>query len=256
MQVRVEVGSMTSDHLASFRQAVTASMGISDDRGYSRWAGIHGLPLPISCKHHNPLFLPWHRAYLYLFEKSLQDQVAGVTLPWWDWTSATSHTQGVPDSYTDTSTDNPLQSATVAISASDIEQLRTEQPGAVSDGDNPVTVRDPDVPDALPQAATIDSILEAPTFEDFTGRLENVHDAVHVWVGGSMSIIDIAGFDPVFWAHHAMIDRLWYLWQMRQPNASVPAALLNSALDPFPLTVSQILDISQLGYQYAVAAIS
>jgi tyrosinase len=71
-----------------------------------------------------------------------------------------------------------------------------------------------------------------------------------------MSLIDIAAFDPVFWAHHAMIDRLWYLWQMRQPNASVPAALLNSALDPFPLTVSQILDISQLGYEYAVAATS
>ena len=143
MQVRVEVRSMTSDQLASFRRAVTASMGISDDRGYSRWAGIHGLPLPISCQHHNLLFLPWHRAYLYLFEKSLQDQVAGVTLPWWDWTSAASHTQGIPDSYTDTSADNPLQSATVAISASDIEQLRTDQPAAVSDSDNPVTVRDP-----------------------------------------------------------------------------------------------------------------
>jgi len=39
-------------------------------------------------------------------------------------------------------------------------------------------------------------------------------------------------------------------------NVSVPAALLNSALDPFPLTVSQILDTSQLGYEYAVAAIS
>ena len=58
MQVRVEVRSMTSDQLASFRQAVTASMGVSDDRGYSAWAGIHGLPLPISCQHDNSLFLP------------------------------------------------------------------------------------------------------------------------------------------------------------------------------------------------------
>ena len=59
MQVRVEVRAMTSDQLASFRQAVTASMGVSDDRGYSAWAGIHGLPLPISCQHGNSLFLPW-----------------------------------------------------------------------------------------------------------------------------------------------------------------------------------------------------
>ena len=50
MQVRVEVRAMTSDQLASFRQAVTASMGVSDDRGYSAWAGIHGLPLPMWCQ--------------------------------------------------------------------------------------------------------------------------------------------------------------------------------------------------------------
>jgi tyrosinase len=256
MQVRVEVRAMTSGQLASFRQAVTASMGISDDRGYSAQAGIHGLPGPMWCQHGTPLFLPWHRAYLYLFEKSLQDQVAGVTLPWWDWTSAASHSQGIPDSYTDTSANNPLQSATVAISASDIEQLRTSSPGVMSDGDNPVTVRDPDVPDALPRAATIDSILDASTFEDFYTRLENVHNDVHGWVGGSMSIIPIAAYDPVFWAHHAMIDRLWYVWQMRQPNVSVPAPLLNSALAPFPLTVSQVLDIGQLGYEYSVAAIT
>ena len=181
MQVRVEVRSMTSDQLASFRQAVTASKGISDDRGYSAWSGIHGLPLPMWCQHGTPLFLPWHRAYLYLFEKSLQDQVAGVTLPWWDWTSDASHTQGIPDSYTDTSADNPLQSGTVAISASDIQQLSTSFPGVMSDGDNPVTVRDPDVPGALPQAATIDSILAAPTFEDFSNRLENVHNDLHGW---------------------------------------------------------------------------
>jgi tyrosinase len=256
MQVRTEVRAMTSDQLTSFRQAVTASMGISDDRGYSAWAGIHGLPLPISCQHGNFLFLPWHRAYLYLLEKSLQDQVPGVALPWWDWTSDASHTEGLPGAYTEPTPGNPLQSATVAISASDIEQLREEQQGLMSDGDSPVTVRDPDVPDALPQAATVDSILNASTFEDFSNRLENVHNDVHSWMGGSMSLIPIAAFDPVFWAHHAMIDRLWYLWQMRQPNVSVPASMLNTALNPFPLTVSQVLDISQLGYAYAVAAIN
>ena len=32
------------------------------------------------------LFLPWHRAYLWHLEQALQDLVAGVALPWWDWT--------------------------------------------------------------------------------------------------------------------------------------------------------------------------
>ncbi len=56
---------MSAAQLTSFRQAVTASMGVSDNRGYSAWAGIHGLPGQF-CQHGTPLFLPWHRAYLYL----------------------------------------------------------------------------------------------------------------------------------------------------------------------------------------------
>ncbi|MBV9870351.1 MAG: tyrosinase family protein, partial [Frankiaceae bacterium] len=46
---------------------------INDERGYQYWAGIHGLPLPNSCQHGTILFLPWHRAYLYLFEQYLLD---------------------------------------------------------------------------------------------------------------------------------------------------------------------------------------
>ncbi len=254
MHTRVEVRSMTTDALASFREAIKASMEISDDRGFSAWAGIHGLPVPTSCKHWDPLFLPWHRAYLYLFEKSLQDRVAGVTLPWWDWTSLESRAQGIPASDTDRSNTNPLRRGRVVIDRADIAKLRTT-PGLLSAGSNPTTVRDPDVPANLPRDATIASILNAPTFSDFSSRMENVHGDVHGWVGGSMSQVPIAAFDPIFWAHHAMIDRLWYVWQLRHPNAGPPAAMLNRALDPFPLNVAQVLDIRQMGYDYAIAAV-
>ena len=94
---RRNVRQLTAGQLADFRRAITAAHEISDDRGYQRWAGIHGLPLPISCTHHNHLFLPWHRAYLYFFEKALQDRVPGVTLPWWDWTHH--HDEGIPPAY-------------------------------------------------------------------------------------------------------------------------------------------------------------
>jgi hypothetical protein len=79
---------LTAQQLQDVRSAIAASQQISDDRGYQYWAGIHGLPLPISCTHHTHLFLPWHRAYLYFFEKNLQDRVPGVTLPWWNWIGA------------------------------------------------------------------------------------------------------------------------------------------------------------------------
>jgi len=254
VHIRVEARAITPAALASFRQAVTASMSIADDRGYSAWAGIHGLPLPTSCKHHDPLFLPWHRAYLYLFEKSLQDLVPDVTLPWWDWTSALSHIEGIPAAYTDTTPDNPLLRGRVAIERNFITQLR-QTPGLLSGGANPTTVRDPGEPDDLPRARSVDSVLDAPTFLDFSIRLENIHDDVHGWVGGSMSRVPIAAFDPVFWAHHAMIDRLWYLWETQHQNAKPSASLMNRALDPFPMTVAQTIEISQLGYDYAVAAI-
>ena len=48
-----------------------------------------------------------------------------------------------------------------------------------------------------------------------------------------------------------MIDRLWYLWRLAHPG-STPAQTLDMALAPFPMTVRQTLDISLLGYEYAV----
>jgi tyrosinase len=66
-----------------------------------------------------------------------------------------------------------------------------------------------------------------------------------------MSIVPIAAFDPIFFAHHAMIDRLWYLWQLRNPNAGVGTLSLGQALPGTSLTVGQVLDISKLGYDYA-----
>ena len=49
-----------------------------------------------------------------------------------------------------------------------------------------------------------------------------------------------------------MIDRLRYLWQLTHPGSLPPAQTLDLALAPFPMTVRQTLDISLLGYEYAV----
>lgn len=258
MGVRKNAGLLTAAEASTLRQAFGHVLALNDERGYQYQAGIHGLPLPTSCQHHHPLFLPWHRAYVYLFERALQDQVASVALPWWDWTSAAAHREGMPVPYTVRTADgapNPLLDAPITtLTAAQRRQLAAN--GLITSGTRPRTFRDPEVPDELPRAATINSILQAPTFDDFTTRLENVHDAVHVWVGGSMSAVPVAAYDPVFWAHHCMIDRLWYLWQLRHPGAGPPAALLRQALAPFPMTVADTLDIGRLGYSYAVQVVS
>lgn len=64
------------------------------------------------------------------------------------------------------------------------------------------------------------------------------HDLVHVLVGGSdpdnpqlpglMSDPDTAGLDPIFWLHHANIDRLWASWN----SGPVPAPPHDDPTDP------------------------
>jgi tyrosinase len=74
---------------------------------------------------------------------------------------------------------------------------------------------------------------------------------VHGWVGGQMGVIATAAFDPVFWAHHVMIDRLWYQWQLLHGVNNIPPNYAEKVLAPFGLTVEQVLDVRSLGYDYA-----
>ena len=54
-------------------------------------------------------------------------------------------------------------------------------------------------------------------FGNAIGRVEREpHGTVHVAVGGDsgfMSAFETAGWDPIFWLHHANIDRLWEVWR-------------------------------------------
>jgi tyrosinase len=236
---RRDVRRLTDGQLGDFRQAIAAAQAIGDDRGYQYWAGIHGLPLPISCQHHTDLFLPWHRAYLYFFEKTLQDRVAGVTLPWWDW----AHQQHMPSAY---------DARRVAGRANALYDSSIQQAGRRSSRESR-TSRAPGQDGLLPSAQEVEAVLTNRDFFTFQAQLESIHDGVHMWVGGTMGDISVAAYDPIFWAHHAMIDRSWYLWQLRHPGAGPPGTILDRALSPFPITVRQTLDVSQLGYDYAAS---
>ena len=285
MAVRLSVHGAEEDPetIDLIRRAIARMQGLHDDRGYDFFASLHGFSLPAWCQHGTSLFLPWHRAFLYYFELALQTRLgprftimepqepdlADVGLPWWDWTSEESHETGLPDSYGDPRDDNPLYHARIAT-FSTLEEVATgvwsrflietvrASPifiGTIASEDPPTTLRDPDPPHELPSANDLmTNVMEENTYDGFWNKLENVHDAVHVWVGGAMSAVPTAAYDPVFWSHHAMIDRLWYIWQISQKGAQPPADLLSVVLSPFPMTVAQTLDIANLRYEYAVQA--
>jgi tyrosinase len=166
--------------------------------------------------------------------------VPGVTLPWWDWTN---HAQGVPGPYAKRKANgrkNPLFDSPI-------------QPSGRTAPSQARTRRAPGDPDELPSATQVDAVLGNRDFFTFQTQLESIHDGIHVWVGGTMGEIATSAYDPLFWAHHCMIDRLWYLWQLRHPGAGVPASLHGRALAPFPMTVRDTLNVTQLGYDYAAS---
>jgi tyrosinase len=67
-----------------------------------------------------------------------------------------------------------------------------------------------------------------------------------------MGVIGSAAFDPIFWSHHTMIDRLWWLWQ-QNGNSTISPDLMDAVLQPFTFRVRDVLNINDLGYEYAAA---
>ncbi len=96
----------------------------------------------------------------------------------------------------------------------------------------------------LPDASTIRMALATDEADEFRKRLEgfvdlcgknyaqctleeygvhnNLHNAVHIFIGGHMQVVASASNDPVFFLHHANIDRIFETWLQRF-NGSPPS---------------------------------
>lgn len=248
MVYRTRIQDLDTSHTVKLKAAFSKIQGIQDNRGYNHISGFHGIPGQY-CWHNRRsrrtlglearLFLPWHRAYLWWLEQAMQDQEKGASLPWWDWTK----TRKIPDIYeaaNDGGVPNPLKGFTPNVPmAPDYDGITTSRtPGA-----------DPRF--RLATTREIDNLITIRDWATFSDRLQNYHNHVHMWVGGSMTDPNVAAFDPIFFAHHSMIDRIWYLWQLKNGVATISPGLLNLPLEPFGKTVKNVLEIQELGYEYA-----
>ncbi|KAG8922347.1 hypothetical protein FRC00_007549, partial [Tulasnella sp. 408] len=107
-----------------------------------------------------------------------------------------------------------------------------------------------------------------------TNSLESIHDSFHVGLGGPSGHMNqpaYAAFDPIFWLHHANVDRVLAMWQVIHYNSWIlPAADgdetwttrqgemvdENTQLSPFWLTPescwssAQVRDIAAFRYTY------
>ena len=208
--VRREINSLPPDHpvIASYASAIEAMQELpeSDLRNWNRQAQIHDA----SCRHHNWLFLPWHRAYLFHFEQICRELSGddGFALPYWNWTA----NRQIPAVFWDTS--SPLYHANrVADQDSEAAEAAVDQ-NVVNNALAPTNF--------ILFAGQAVGLNHPPNFGPGMGPLESgPHNYIHNFVGGTMASFVSPG-DPVFWLHHARIDELWVRWNLldEKPNTN------------------------------------
>jgi tyrosinase len=164
-----------------------------------------------TCPHGRIQFLPWHRIYVYFFERVLRAACGdpGFVLPYWDYTRGGEHAQ-IPPALIEAVDGSPLNNA-----------LFNSARDARINGLFGTAARLPDSDISL-DALRQPGFERTETAEGLSLALEQVpHGVVHTDVGGSddigfpvgdMSSVTTAGRDPVFWLHHSNIDRLWESW--------------------------------------------
>jgi tyrosinase len=226
------------------------------------------------CQHGTWFFLPWHRMYLWNFEQIVAATIATLggpedwALPYWNYSDAANpNAAKLPPAFREKKT---LSGAANA--------LRIEQRAAACNSGN--LVGDADETDLEPALAetvfTTSATGGSPGFGGpktgfqhsggQAGTLERVpHGSMHVAVGGTgwMSAFNTAPLDPIFWLHHANLDRLWEVWLLRTPPArtnpienawlkNVSFAFHDKSAQPVTMTTQQVLVTSAdpLRYKY------
>jgi tyrosinase len=178
-------------------------------------------------QHTNARLLPWHRVYLHLFEEALHNYHPDVCVPYWDWTRA--EEQHFPDWLVGVL-------PTVHTPTRTINVIRA--PGS----DGGLAAITSGVPSAMAKTS----------YTTFTAPINGIHGSVHIWVGGTMSDASVSPADPVFWLHHANLDRLWWDWynSPQGNHEDPPLSGSDAVMDPWSYTEANVRNIATLGYEY------
>jgi tyrosinase len=205
------------------------------------------------CTHQSTLFPTWHRAYLALFEQALVDNAIIVAkqytgddydryleaaqnlrIPFWDWAAIPADGENpFPQMFTDelvfvNSPNGPMNIANPLTGY----QFKNNEEHRFIGGDQ--TERKPtftqsnrlqlrsDLWTALSSDQTYNAFSTEALDEDGgnfnPSSLESLHDNIHVLTGGHMGIVPQAAYDPVFWLHHANVDRIFAIYQAAYPQ--------------------------------------
>jgi len=170
----------------------------------------------IQCVHGSWFFLPWHRAYLKAFEDVVAEAVVregGPTdwaLSYWDY-GGNAATRAIPAPFNQNG--HPLW-----VSG------RNPNPPAAAQADSKTCLDETEYSSNTGVYGFGGRPLGMTHTGQSPGACERLpHNAVHGAVGGVMGTYN-SPQDPLFWLHHANIDRLWEVWRVkrRKPNGDLP----------------------------------
>ncbi|GGL91376.1 tyrosinase family protein [Nakamurella endophytica] len=243
--------------------------------------------------HNGPVFLAWHRAALWEMESALlaiDPTIGGI--PYWRWENEAALNGGDPRKSklwtsswfgTDgdrTQSDRVLNGPFASWHALLYDNTKKAYVTRSTTGLVRRLGRDSAGSPTLPDQSQITDLNTYKTYDispygqstaSFRSRLEGwnagprLHNQVHRWVGGDM-MVGTSLNDPVFWIHHANVDRIWYRWQQGGGTTLRPYApisptgpvgqrsgdtmkfLLSSAWTP--AKVQNPHDTTTLGYDY------
>jgi tyrosinase len=150
-------------------------------------------------------FMPWHRIFVYYLEHIVRE-VSGrtdFTLPYWNYTSHDPAKRGVVPRQFRLASDAvfaPLYRSDRTSLANSGQPIHKYQAGDAMD---------------ISTAMAKQNYSTSGSVTGFCRDVDSgIHGRIHVLVGTSknMGKISYAAQDPLFWVHHANIDRLWASW--------------------------------------------
>lgn len=174
----------TTPQYSSFLNAVRtmkANTNANSPSSWAYWTNVH----VNYCPHGVAYFLAWHRGYLYYFEQQLRT-VSGdssLTLPYWNYYKYSN----IPAEFTDPA-NKPLY----------MQRTGTNVYNALS---------------LAPFASSVWNFQRGTT-NAFEPQFESApHNPVHNLIGNVMATMQSPN-DPIFYLHHANVDRLWHAWAL------------------------------------------
>ncbi|CAA3006931.1 polyphenol oxidase I, chloroplastic-like [Olea europaea var. sylvestris] len=281
--------TVDSDYYKKYSKAIQKmkNLALSDPRNFLQQANVHcaycdggytqqGHPNLLYEIHNSWLFFPWHRWFVYFFEKICQNLIDDDTfaLPFWNWDAPAGmqippiYNSGVTSPLYDTLR-NPKHLPPSVVNLEWFNDDATVEPEVQIKYNLAIMYRQ-----MITQSKTQIDFFGNPIRDgddvpkiSASGTIEiTPHNHMHSWTGTSvdpnnpinMGVFYSAARDPIFSAHHTNIDRLWTIWlnQLKGTNITDPDWLnayfifYNEEAKPVRVRIQDGLDITRLGYAY------